>query len=129
MDYDISLSQLPWVINVAEDIRIIVPLTTPKLADLLFEIGSERKVRHRPEGVFGKGVSNSKNASEMRQSVSLFYWGKEERSKMRQKCVKLASDAQSTFGGRTPFGRYRKFKVLSKETGLSLLNTRLEFAA
>ena len=41
----------------------------------------------------------------------LFYLGKEERSKMRQKCVKIASKMRQKCAehlwGRTPFGRYR----------------------
>ena len=48
--------------------------------------------RHRLKGVLGKGVG----AEEMRQKWVLFYWGKEERSKMCQKCV---TDAWNTFGG------------------------------
>ena len=57
--------------------------------------------RYRPKGVFGKGVGNSKNASETRQKcvknaskwvkMGLVLLGKEERSQMRQKCVKIAS--------------------------------------
>ena len=43
--------------------------------------------RYRPKGVFGKGVGNSKNASEMRQK----YIGKrgtfQNASEMRQKCA------------------------------------------
>ena len=57
------------------------------------------KIRYRPKGVFGKGVGNSKNASEMRQKWvkdASKLLGKEERSKMRQKCVK---NARNTFGG------------------------------
>ena len=67
---------------------------------------NEGTFRYRPKGVFGKGVGNSKNASEMRQKCvkhgSCFMW-KEEHSKMRQKCVKIASkirqNARNTFGG------------------------------
>ena len=70
--------------------------------------------RYRPKGVFGKGVGNSKNASEMRQKclknaskwvkMGLLFLGEEERSKMRQKmrqnCVKNASKMRGTpFGG------------------------------
>ena len=50
--------------------------------------------RYRPKGVFGKGVGNSKNASEMRQKCVLFYWEETNlpkcvkiASKMRQKCA------------------------------------------
>ena len=51
------------------------------------------KARYRPKGVFGKGVGNSKNASEIRQKcvkMGLVLLGKEEcvrnASEMRQKC-------------------------------------------
>ena len=67
--------------------------------------------RYRPKGVFGKGVGNSKNASEMRQKCvrnaskmrqsGSCLLGKEERSKMRQKCVKIASKMRQN-------GRYRE---------------------
>ena len=74
-----------------------------------------RKNRYRPKGVFGIGVGNSQNASEMRQKcvkMGLVLLGKEERpkcvrnpskiaSKMRQKCAEH-------LWGRTPFGQYRK---------------------
>ena len=70
--------------------------------------------RYRPKGVFGKGVGNSKNASEMRQKcvkIGLVLLGKEERPKMRQKCVKIASQMRQKCAehlwGRTPFGQYR----------------------
>ena len=74
--------------------------------------------RYRPKGVFGKGVGNSKNATEMRQKMrhkcvkmGLVLLGKEERSKMRQKCVRIASKMRQKCAehlwGRTPFGRYR----------------------
>ena len=63
----------------------------------------DTKYRYRPKGVFGKGVGNSENASEMRQKcvknaskMRLVLLGKEERSKMRQNCV---NNAQNTFGG------------------------------
>ena len=55
--------------------------------------------RYRPKGVPGKGVGNSKNASEMRQKgakTGFVLLEKEERSKMRLTCVK---NAQNTFGG------------------------------
>ena len=76
--------------------------------------------RYRPKGVFGKGVGNSKNASEMRQKyvrnasemrqkcvkMGLVYWEKRNvpkcvrnTSKLRQKCVK---NARNTLWGRTP---------------------------
>ena len=62
-----------------------------------------KRNRHRPKGVFGKGVGNSKNASEMRQKCVLFYWEKRNvpkcvrnASKLRQKC------AEHLWGG-TPF--------------------------
>ena len=71
-------------------------------------------IRYRPKGVFGKGVGNSQNASEMRQKcvkMGLVLLRKEERpkcvrnpSKLRQKCVKNAL-------GRTPFGRYRSIVI------------------
>ena len=64
-------------------------------------------IRYRPKGVFGKGVGNSQNASEMRQkcvrNASKRVLGKEEHpkcvrnpSKLRQKCVK---NPRNTFGG------------------------------
>ena len=69
---------------------------------------------YRPKGVFRKGVGNSKNASEMRQKcvkMGLVLLGKEERSKMRQKWVKIASKMRQKCAEhlwrRTPFGRYR----------------------
>ena len=77
--------------------------------------------RYRPKGVFGKGVGNSqnasemrqkyvKNASEMRQNGSCLI-GKRGTSKMRQKSVKIASKMRQKYAehlwGRTPFGRYR----------------------
>ena len=53
------------------------------------------KSRYRPKGVHGKGVGDVRNGSEMRQkSVKnapkwvLVLLVKEQRSKMRQKCVK-----------------------------------------
>ena len=59
------------------------------------------KGRYRPKGVFGKGVGNSKNASEMRHKrfkMDLVLLGKEEcvrnASKSSQKCVK---NARNTF--------------------------------
>ena len=66
---------------------------------VIFSLG-RRLIRYRPKGVFGKGVGNSKNASEMRQKCVkmglVFFLGKEESPKMRQKCVKKA---RNTFGG------------------------------
>ena len=63
---------------------------------------------------FGKGVGNRKNASEMLQKsvkMGLVLLGKEERSKMRQKCVKIASKMRQNCAEhlwrRTPFGRCR----------------------
>ena len=57
--------------------------------------------RYRPKGVFGKGVGNSQNASEMRQKCVrnaskwvLFYWEKrnvQNALEIRQKCGKNAS--------------------------------------
>ena len=66
----------------------------------------EPRNRYRPKGVFGKGVGNSqnasemrqtcvKNASEMRQNGSCFI-GKRGTSKMRQKSVKNASKMRGT---------------------------------
>ena len=52
-----------------------------------------------PKGVFGKGVGNSKNASEMRQNGSCFIGKRgtfQKASKLHQKCVK---NARNTFGG------------------------------
>ena len=73
-------------------------------ADLFFLQHPEN--RYRPKGVFGKGVGNSKHASEMRQKcvkMGLVLLGKEERSKMRQKCVKIASKMRGTPLGETTF--------------------------
>ena len=72
-----------------------------------------RKNRYRPKGVFGKGVGNSqnasemrqkcvKNASEMRQNGSCFI-GKRGTSKMRQKSVKIASKMRGTPLGENTF--------------------------
>ena len=73
-------------------------------------------VGYRPKGVFGKGVGNTqnasemrqkcvKNASEMRQNGSCFI-GKRGTSKMRQKSVKIASKMRQKsaehLSGRTP---------------------------
>ena len=73
-----------------------------------------RFIRYRPKGVFGKGIGNSTNASEMRQKyvkVGLVLLGKDKRSKMRQKCVKILSKMRQKCAehlcGRTPLGRYR----------------------
>ena len=96
--------------------------------------------RCRPKGVFGKGVSNRKNASEMRQkcvknaSKWVFSLGKEECSKIRQNCVKLAPRMRQKctehLWGRTVFGRYRatlcsvhalRFFFFSLSLSLSLL--------
>ena len=75
---------------------------------------SEALFRYRPKGVFGKGVGNRKNASEIRQKcvkMGLVLLGKQERSKMRQKCVKIASKMRQQCAeplwGRAPLGRYR----------------------
>ena len=65
------------------------------------------KTRHRPKGVFGKGVGNSKNASGMRQKcvkMCLVLLGKESRSKTRQKCVKIVSKMRGTLLGENTFG-------------------------
>ena len=77
--------------------------------------GKSGEDRYRPKGVFGKGFCNSKNVSEIRQKcvkMGLVLFGKEERSKMRQKCVKIASEMRQKCAehlwGRTPFGRYRE---------------------
>ena len=55
-------------------------------------------------------VSLQLRQSKMRQNESCLL-GKEERSKMRQKCVKIASEMRQKCAehlwGRTPFGRYR----------------------
>ena len=76
--------------------------------------------RYRPRGVFGKGVGNSKNASEIRQKCVkhaskwvFILLGNEERSKMRQRCVKIAS---KMLRGRAPFGRHF-YKHLSSVLG------------
>ena len=73
---------------------------------VVFVVGPSLNDRYRPKGVFGKGVGNSQNSSEMRQKcvkMGLVLLGKEERpkcvrnpSKLRQKCVK---NARNTFGG------------------------------
>ena len=63
--------------------------------------------RYRPKGVFGKGVGNSKNASEMRQKcvkMGLVLFGEKRNvpkcvrnaSKLRQTCVK---NVRKVFGG------------------------------
>ena len=68
--------------------------------------------RYRPEGVFGKGVGNSKNASEMR----LVLLGKEERSKMRPKRVRNASKMRGTpLGERTPFVCFFSPNIASRD--------------
>ena len=97
-------------------------------------IRSLLKSRYRPKGVFGKGVGNSQNASEMRQKyvkMGLVLLGKEERSKMRQKCAKIASKMRQKCAehlwGRTPFGRYRKrgvsffFQVIDRKLSFIFL--------
>ena len=60
-------------------------------------------LRYRPKGVFGKGVGNSKNASEMRQKyvrnaskMRQNFWEKGNASEMRQNRVR---NAQNTFDG------------------------------
>ena len=58
-----------------------------------FQVVNENILRYRPKGVVGKGVGNSRNASEMRQKcvkMGLVLLGKEERSKMRQKSVNVS---------------------------------------
>ena len=81
----------------------------------------ERISRYRPKGVFGKGVGNSQNASEMRQKCvknasetrqnGSCFIGKRGTPKMRQKSVKIKSKMRQKCAehlwGRTPFGRYR----------------------
>ena len=57
---------------------------------------------YRPKGVLGKGVGNSKNASEMRQKC-VKNAPKEERSKTRQTCVKNASKMRGTPLGENTF--------------------------
>ena len=69
--------------------------------------------RYRPKGVFGKGVGNSQNASEMRQKCVrnaskwvLFYWEKrnvQNASEIRQNCVKNASKMRGTPLGENTF--------------------------
>ena len=76
-----------------------------------------RLSRYHPKGVFGKGVGNSKNASEMRQKSvkSASKWVLvvgtrgtfQNAPKMRQNYVKNASKMRGTPWGGTPFGRYR----------------------
>ena len=93
--------------------------------------------RYRPKGVFGKGVGNSKNASEMRQKCvknasemrqnGSSFIGKRGTSKMRHKCVKIASKMRQKCAEhlwwRTPFGRYRlEFIVFKKGVLKSSLN-------
>ena len=61
---------------------------------------TEKNYRYRPKGVFGKGVGNSKNASEMHQKWVL---GKEERSKVRlRNASKLRQKCAERLWGRTP---------------------------
>ena len=75
--------------------------------------GGFQQDRYRPKGVFGKGVGNSKNASEMRQKcvrnaskwVS-FYWetrNVQNASEICQNCVKNASKMRGTPLGENTF--------------------------
>ena len=71
-------------------------------------------LRYRPKGVFGKGVGNSKNASEIPQKCvknGSCFIGPRGTFQMRQKCVKITSKMHQKCAehlwGRTPFGRYR----------------------
>ena len=67
-------------------------------------LNSKNYSQYRPKGVFGKGVGNSKNASEMRQKCvknasemrqnGSCFVGKKGMSKMRQKCVKKKGSSQ-----------------------------------
>ena len=66
--------------------------------------------RHRPKGVFGKGVGNSKNASEMRQTCVknaskwvLFHWEKGNVPKCVRNCVEIASKMRGTPLGENTF--------------------------
>ena len=71
--------------------------------------------RYRPKGVFGKGVGNNKNVSEMRQKcvkMGLVLLGKDECSKMRQKCVKIASKMRGTPSGENTFWTIPNFSLL-----------------
>ena len=95
-------------------IRCFIGLQIPTL------IFFSELIRYRPKGVFGKGVGNSKNASEMRQKCvknasemrqnGSCFIGKRGTSKIRQKSVKIASKMRQKCAehlwGRTPFGRY-----------------------
>ena len=73
--------------------------------------------RYRPKGVFGKGVGNSENVSEMRQTcakMGLVLLGKEE----RPKCVRnpskafwLKKCAQANLGCNPPLGWARGFRL------------------
>ena len=106
---------LVWFAGATPEKRIHSTLLQPKLA--IYPPPLDPSYRYRPKGVFGKGVSNRKNTSEMRQKCVrnasdmrqkwvLFYWGKEERSKTRQKCIKIASEMRQKCAehlwGRTP---------------------------
>ena len=93
--------------------------------------------RYRPKGVFGKGVGNSQNASEMRQKCLknaskwvLFHWDKRGTSKMRQKSVRNASKMRQKCAehlwGRTPFGRYR---ILGAWLGVMQITQKAHFGA
>ena len=91
------------------DYRRIVQIQNSMVNKLMLQ----HRHRYRPKGVFGKGVGNSQNASEMRQNGSCFI-GKRGTSKMRQKSVKIASKMRQKCAehlwGRTPFGRYRRHR-------------------
>ena len=80
----------------------------------------KRMNRYRPKAVFGKGVGNSQNASEMRQKCvknaseirqnGSCFIGKRGTSKMRQvrqNASKMRHKCAEHLWGRTPFGRYR----------------------
>ena len=65
----------------------------------LSEFSLPKQNRYRPKGVFGKGVGNSKIASEMHQNGSCFIGKRgtfQNASEMHQNCVKIA---RNTFGG------------------------------
>ena len=120
-----------WILHLSRPSRSNQVLTRQVRArqgrDLFAHQGMSEEIRYRPKGVFGKGVGNSqnasemrqkcvKNASEMRQNGSCFI-GKRGTFKMRQKSVKIASKMRQKCAehlwGRTPFGRYRE--ILRKE--------------
>ena len=64
------------------------------------------EIRYRPKGVFGKGVGNTKNASEMRQNGPCFIGKRgtfQNASEMRQISVKNASKMRGTPLGENTF--------------------------